>query len=322
MPRACQIAIVSDVHYAGPDERQRGNDYEYRDLPSRWQRVVCRLYRRHIWLRAPMDHNHLLDRFLEASAECDHVFALGDYSCDSAFVGVSDDATLESAQECLGTLRRQFGAACHALIGDHELGKFPLFGRRGGLRFSSWERARHDLGLEPFWQTEIGPYCCVGITSSLLMLPVYADELLEGERASWEAVRSIHLDQIRQGFAQIPPHQPVLLFCHDPSALSFLAAEPAVRHRLPQIQRTFVGHLHSSLVLWKSQRLAGMPRINFLGHAVRRMTTALREARSWRPFHVQLCPSLAGVELLKDGGFLTANASDNPLEPVQHRLPR
>jgi hypothetical protein len=55
------------------------------------------------------------------------------------------------------------------------------------------------------------------------------------------------------------------------------------------------------------------------------MSGALREARSWRPFRVRLCPSLAGVELLKDGGFLTAQIDESGAAPVRwlrHRLPR
>ena len=29
------IAILSDIHYAGPAEQARGNDFEYRDLANR-----------------------------------------------------------------------------------------------------------------------------------------------------------------------------------------------------------------------------------------------------------------------------------------------
>ena len=52
-------------------------------------------------------------------------------------------------------------------------------------------------------------------------------------------------------------------------------------------------------MLFQSRLLAGMPALGFLGHTAGRLTTALREARLWRPFHVRLCPALAGVELLK-----------------------
>ena len=117
----------------------------------------------------------------------------------------------------------------------------------------------------------------------------------------------------------------MLLFCHDPTALPFLWREEAVRQRLPQIEQTVIGHLHSGLVWWKSRLLAGLPAIRFLGHAVKRMSTALSEARYWKPFHVRLCPSLAGIELLKDGGFLTAElnaATPDPARFQRHRLRR
>jgi len=98
----------------------------------------------------------------------------------------------------------------------------------------------------------------------------------------------------------------VILFCHDPSALPFLWREPDVRAKLHQVDRTVIGHLHSKLILSKSSVLAGMPTIPFLGHTTRRLSLALSEARLWKPFNVLLCPSLAGIELLKDGGYYTA----------------
>jgi hypothetical protein len=116
-----------------------------------------------------------------------------------------------------------------------------------------------------------------------------------------------------------------LLFCHDPTALPFLWREEAVRRRLPQIEQTIVGHLHSNLILWKARLLAGMPSIRFLGHSVKRMSMALREARYWKPFRVRLCPALAGIELLKDGGFLTAELDADAHCPARfqfHRLGR
>jgi hypothetical protein len=116
-----------------------------------------------------------------------------------------------------------------------------------------------------------------------------------------------------------------LLFCHDPTALPFLWREEAVRNRLPQLEQTIIGHLHSNLVLWKSRLLAGMPRIGFLGHAAKRMSAALREARHWEPFKVRLCPALAGIELLKDGGYLTGELDPGRHSPAVfrfHPIPR
>jgi hypothetical protein len=115
-----------------------------------------------------------------------------------------------------------------------------------------------------------------------------------------------------------------LIFCHDPTALPFLWREEAIRSRLPQIEHTIIGHLHTNLVLWNSRLLAGMPPIRCLGHTVRRLSTALHEARLWRPFHVRLCPALAGIELLKDGGFCTIELDPEARHPACfrfHRLP-
>ncbi len=131
--------------------------------------------------------------------------------------------------------------------------------------------------------------------------------------------------RLRAAFAALEPRQRVLLFCHDPTALPFLWRDELVRSELPQIEQTIIGHLHSNLIFWKSKLLAGMPVIRFMGHGVRRMSGALNEARHWKPFHVRLCPSLAGIELLKDGGYLTAKLDPDARQPALfqfHPLPR
>ena len=53
--------------------------------------------------------------------------------------------------------------------------------------------------------------------------------------------------------------------------------------------------------------------------------TALNEARKWKEFRVRLCPSLAGIVLLKDGGFLTVQLDAEARSPAKfqfHALPR
>ena len=79
------------------------------------------------------------------------------------------------------------------------------------------------------------------------------------------------------------------------------------------------------LVLWKSRLLAGMPVVKALGPAVYKMSTALNQAQGWRPFKVRLCPALAGIELLNDGGYLTVTLdleAKRPAEFTFHPLPR
>ena len=311
MPRPVTLAILSDIHYASAGEKARGNDYEFKGIASASIRLLLKTFRHFIWLRHPLDQNALLERFLDQSGSAEHVIANGDYSCDSAFVGVSDDAACQSARECLNKLRGKFGGRLRATIGDHELGKFSLADARGGMRLASYHRARVDLGLEPFWKLQLGRHVLIGLTSSLVAFPAFEAETLPEERVEWERLRQHHLG--------------VLLFSHDPTALPFLWREESVRRRLPQIEQTIVGHLHSDLVLWKSRVLAGMPAIGFLGHPVKRMSAALRDARYWKPFRVRLCPALAGIELLKDGGYYTAELDLNGGRPVSfrfHPLPR
>lgn len=325
MSRACKIAIVSDIHYACAAEQARGSQYELACVPNPLLRLAVGLYRRFFWLHQPLQKNYLLDRFIERVGAPDYLIANGDYSCDSVFIGVSDDAACQSARECLGKLRARFGERLHVNFGDHELGKVSFFGGRGGMRLASWDRARQALGLLPFWQVTIGRYVLIGVVSSLVALPVFEPDALPEERPQWDRLRAAHLAEIRKAFSALAPDQRVLLFCHDPTALPFLLEEPAVQARLWQIDQTIIGHLHSDLILWKSRWLAGMPRITFLGHTAKRLSTALRHGKYWKSFRVRLCPSLAGIELLKDGGYLTAELDPNGERPVRfqrHRLPR
>ncbi len=320
-----RLAVASDFHYAGPRERSRGNDYEYGDLAHPLVKHLLRLHRRHVWLRDPLAHGHLLADFLNAAAGADHVVINGDYSCDSAFIGVSDDAAFESAKMCLDAIRGRFPGRAEFVFGDHELGKLSLGGAKGGMRVASFERAVTGLGLKPFWRRDIGRYTLLGVVSTLVGLPVFTRDALTGELAEWHRLRAAHLALIRQEFQTLPSDRRVLLFCHDPTALPFLWREEAVRARLAQVEQTFIGHLHSPLILWQSRLLAGMPTITRLGPTVHRLTQALNQARHWRPFRVRLCPAVAGIELLKDGGFLWVRLDPNgrlPLSIERQKLPR
>lgn len=319
------IAIVSDIHYAGPREHAHGPDFEFAHAKPSLRTALVRLYRHHVWMQNPVAHNSMLDAFMQRAAAADLVIANGDYTCDVAGVGVSHDESCESVQLCLGRLRAKFGNRFHATLGDHELGKVALLGDHGGLRLRSWKRATGECGLVPFWRIEAGPYVLLGITSTLVALPVFRPDALDEEWSAWEELRAVHLARIGAAFEALQPRQRVLLFCHDPTALAFLWRETAVRARLSQIEHTIIGHLHTRLVFWKSRLLAGMPVINGMGALVRRMTMALNEARRWRAFKPRLCPSLAGIELVKVGGFLTIHLDESgraPLRVQQHQIPR
>jgi len=320
-----RIAIVSDIHYAGPLEQRHGADFELAAAQPSLAKALVALYRHYLWMRNPLAHNGLLDRFIKQASQADLVIATGDYTCDVAGVGVSNDEANESVQLCLGKLRGAFGDRCHAIMGDHELGKVSLLGDHGGLRLQSWHRAVAECGLAPFWQIKINRFVLLGITSTLVALPAFQPDARPDEWAAWETLRAGHLAAIRTAFDSLQSNERVLLFCHDPTALPFLWQEDVVRAHAGQIAGTFIGHLHTRLVLWKSRLLAGIPPVNGLGVSVHRMTTALNRARHWRPFHVHLCPSLAGIELFKAGGFLTVDLEESgqrALRVTRHRMPR
>jgi hypothetical protein len=310
------IAILSDVHYACVAEQASGNDYEYRDLRNPALRLLMSVYRRHIWLREPLGQNARLDEFIAAAGSPDLVIANGDYCADTKSVGLSDDGSLQSARECLDKLRHRFAPNFHANIGDHELGKLSFMGAKGGMRLASFNRAREQLGLETSWRAEFGNYLLLGFTSSLIAQPLFEPDILPNELAEWRRLSAEHFAEVRATFSALKPQQRVLLFVHDPSALQFLWRDEVVRARLGQVEATVIGHLHSNLVFRTSRVLAGMPRIRFLGHSATRMSSALAEGRCWPAFKVRLCPSLAGVELLKDGGFYRVELDEEARQPA------
>ena len=143
-----KLAVISDIHYAGPAEQAR-QGFEIRSIGNPALRLAARAWRRWIWLRDPMAHNHRLDRLIAANPGPDHVVANGDFTVDSAFVGVSDDAALESAHQALNRLRQAYGPRLLATIGDHELGKQSLFGGVGGLLLAS---AVHLMQMVLAWR--------------------------------------------------------------------------------------------------------------------------------------------------------------------------
>jgi hypothetical protein len=325
MPDTFRLGIVSDIHYAGPAERARGNDYEIRLVDNPLLRLLLKFHRRFVWLRNPLEQNYLLDRFLEQASNFDQLIANGDYSCNTAFVGAADPAARESALECLGKLRGQFAGRLQLTVGDHELGKKSFVGGHGGMRLESWQRLRGDLGLPGFWRMELGRYVLIGVVSSLVALPIYEADTMPEERPEWERLRANHLAEIRRAFESVNASQRILLFCHDPTALPFLGREDAVRSRTNQIEQTVIGHLHSNVIFGMSQIGAGMPRLNFLGHTARRLSASLREAQNWKPFKGRLCPAPAGIELRKDGGFLSVEIDREANAPARftfHPIPR
>jgi 3',5'-cyclic AMP phosphodiesterase CpdA len=124
-----KLLVVSDLHHAGPGEQAR-HGHEARAIGNPLLRTAAQAWRQMVWLRDPCAHNHRLTWIIAANPAPDLVVANGDFTVDSAFVGVSDDAALESSATALAELRRAYGARFHATIGDHDLGKQSLAPRR------------------------------------------------------------------------------------------------------------------------------------------------------------------------------------------------
>lgn len=323
VPALFRLLVVSDIHFAGPAEQAR-RGFEERAAAGPWLRTGVRAYRRYLWLADPMAHNHRVDAILKREPNPDAVVGNGDFTLDSAFVGVSDDAACASAKECLDRLRTAYPGRFQGILGDHEIGKKSFVGGAGGVRQLSLERCETDLGLPVLWRSEVGKWNLIGVASTLASWPMFRTETPDGEKDWWGRRHQEHLAAVGETLAKVPEGAPILLFCHDPSALPFLRRVPEIARRLPDIRATVIGHLHSPLVLALGRGLAGMPRMGWAGNTVRRYTAALNEARCWREFKVRLCPSPAGVQLLKDGGYLTlefAPDRDDKLMVRRHHLP-
>ncbi len=320
LTQAFRIAIVSDIHYAAAEERGICARYDPRTVKNPAARIASRAFHHFVWLRRYGAHNHLLDKFLHAAGEPDLVVANGDYSCNARLVGVSDAASFESARECLEKLRGRFPGKLFATMGDHDLGKIGPFCGRGAMSLQSWRRMVEDLNVEPFWRVQLGSHVLLGVTSSLVALDTYRQDLLEEEVAEWEQLREVHMREIRSAFQALEPRQRVVLFSHDPTALPFLWREEVVRERISQLDQTVVGHLHSEMVLRQSRLLAGLPRVTFLGKGLSRISSGLGEARIWKQFRVRLCPALTGIQLLKDGGYLTAEWNASAGDPARFQF--
>ena len=319
------LLILSDIHYAGAAERARGSDYELAAIKKPLIRAVARVYRHYVWMRDPFARSPQLNIFLKKADPADFVIVNGDYTSDSAFIGLADPAAFASAEECLGKLKTKFGDRLHLVIGDHETGKKTMFSEHGSMRLASWHATTGRLGIKPLWKLTVGNYLLLAVASPLIALPANRADSLDEEWPEWQRLRQEHLAEIRAAFAAVEPHQRVLLFCHDPTALPFLAQEEIVRRRLPQIENTIIGHLHTDLVFWKSRLLSGIKPVRFLGQSIYKITLALHQAHEWRPFKVRLCPALAGIELLNDGGYYTVVLDPTARQSPQftfHPLPR
>jgi hypothetical protein len=310
-----RILVLSDVHYACEAEAARG-EFEIEAVKHPVARAWVTAWMRLIWMRRPGPQNGLLERFLHVAGDADLVVANGDHTVNSAFVGLSDPASLESARICLDKLRRRFGDALCATIGDHELGKNGFAVECGGMRLESFHLARESLGLKPVWRTDLGAYSVIGVTSSLLALSLYEAELRVDEAGEWRRLAREHAEEVVATFRGVAKDRRILLFCHDPSALPFLRELPGIRDEMGRIEATVIGHLHSGSIFEMAGCLAGVPKLPLPGAALRRINAGLNRARVWRAFRTRFCPCLAGIQLLGDGGFLEIELDEEGQTPA------
>ena len=316
MGKRRRILVLSDVHYACEAEEARG-EFEINSVKHPAARAWVSAWMRFVWMRRPGPQNRLLDRFIREAGDADLVVANGDHTVNSAFIGLSDPASLKSAEICLGKLREAFGDSLHAIIGDHELGKNGFAVSHGGMRLQSFHLAREKLNLSPCWRVDLGRYSLIGVTSSLLALPLYESECLAEETEAWRRLAQEHRQAVDDTFRGLPANSRVLLFCHDPSALPFLLGIPGVSESLGRIESTVIGHLHSGLIFQTAGLLAGIPKLPLPGAALKRINSGLNRARVWRDFRTRFCPCIAGIQLLNDGGYLEIELDSEGRRPAR-----
>lgn len=303
-PTSKKYVIFSDVHYAGPSETRRGLAEAKINAPIH-QKAFVSFYRNFLWLADPIYH---AKRFHQLIGQINHlrpneIIYLGDLTMDTAFVGLSDPASLESAKEFIDICHSNFQSPMNWVMGDHELGKTSIIGKIGGPRIDSLSKWTDELNMPMHWISKWNRWTIISLCSTLAAFPVYAPEFLPNEQSKWEAAQKQHLDWIKSTFSKIAPDERIVLLCHDPSALGFLSEINEVQEKMNQIAVTWVGHMHTSLVAQAAQIFSGVPEINFLGTSIRRFSIALNRAKIWKDFRMKLCPSPSGSEAYRDGGF-------------------
>jgi hypothetical protein len=325
-----RIAVISDFHVMGPQEKACA-EASYHAIGAdphpvrrRWRSGLHRV-RRRFWNAHPEWREAAFLKALEQVRDYkpDWVIANGDYGGDHGGVGVSDDATFESAAGVIQAIRRRFRSSCRFVFGDHDLGKYSTLLRGGGIRLRSLELGEERLGIPSFWHEVDEDVHLIGINSSLFTLDQFLPEALVHEIPEWEKRRDRHYAEVSEAFLHLPSRARVLLFCHDPSALHALAQLPAVRNRLGQIERTVIGHLHSPGLLKLARLLPRKPGAWKPRYPVARIIAhGLEGVQSWAQFKPVVCPSTFGTGHHIRGGllFIEQNAAGHLV--VRRRIVR
>jgi hypothetical protein len=306
-----RLAVISDCHVLGPIELVRHAE-TYQNLGQdltpmrrRWRRGLYRV-RRRFWNTHPeMREVAFRNALLQVSEfDPDWVIANGDYGGDHGGVGVSDQATFESAARVVNIIRTLFAQRARFVFGDHDLGKYSTELREGGIRLNSLEIGERKLGIPSFWHERDEDFHLIGVNSSLFTLDLFLPEALASEIPAWRRLREEHIEHVSHAFDGLSDHARVLLFCHDPSALHALRHMPVVNRRLRQIEMTVIGHLHAPGLLKLARLVPAGSKWKPKYPVARIVAQGLEGVRSWKMFHPVVCPSTFGTGHHVRGGIL------------------
>ncbi len=306
-----RLAVLSDIHVLGPGEHEQYIEYanaigsDVTPLRRKWRRILYGI-RHRFWNWSPESRQMCFLKALEDILEYqpDWVIANGDYGGDAGGTGLSDAYTFESAAQVITLVRELFPGNCHFIFGDHELGKYSTLIRKGGIRLDSLYRGEQELGIQSFWHETIDDYHLVGINSSLFTLEMFLPEARLDEISEWKRISAEHKRKVDETFARLPDNARILLFCHDPGALTALSELPGVRDRIDQIKQTILGHLHTPGLLTLARMASRMPQLKLKYPIARIMAEAARGAHTWTEFNPVVCPSTFGTGKHLSGGIL------------------
>ncbi|HMP75887.1 MAG TPA: hypothetical protein PKE12_06290 [Kiritimatiellia bacterium] len=306
-----RLAVISDIHMVGPAELALAND-SYGQLRAHphplfraWRKGLYRVRRRFWNGHLQWRHTAFLRALDEVSEQRpDWVIANGDYGGDLGGVGLSHQATLDSASVVVDMIRDRFPGRSRFVFGDHDLGKYSTVLRQGGIRLNSLEVGEQRLQIPSFWHETDGDFHLIGVNSSLFTLDLFLPEALADEVPEWQRRRAAHIEQVNEAFQGLSSRARVVLFCHDPSALTALSQLPVIRRRLPQIALTVIGHLHSPTLLKLARYAARFSQFKPKYPVARIVAHGLSGARQWNLFHPVVCPSTFGTGHHVAGGIL------------------
>lgn len=306
-----RLAVISDIHVLGPGEHERDREVVAGLgagrgwLRTGWRHLLHRA-RRRFWNWHPESRQDCFFKALEdiQAYHPDWVIANGDYGGDAGGVGLSDEATYESAAGVITLIREIFPERCHFIFGDHDIGKYSTAMQQGGIRLASLDLGEQRLGIRSFWHERVDDMDVIGVNSSLITLDHFLPEALTDEIPEWKRRKAEHERVVTEAFASLSADARVILCCHDPSALGVLVQNPVIEQRLPQLELTVLGHLHEPRLLYLAQNMPLLPNWKPKYPVARIISEGIRSAHVWARFNPIVCPSPFGTGHHLSGGVL------------------